>query len=167
MLNGKLEQRSGRTQDRATGKIFRNRLGLKSRRHNHDSQLRPCPLQSLQQRQRKIALQMAFVKLVEHNSVDTPQHRIRKQAPGKHPFSHEAQARPRADRLFKPNLVANGFANVFAAFPRDPTSREPRRNPSWFQHNHVTAHNSEHGRRHARSLPRAGRCHDHQVWLQS
>ena len=76
MLDRKLEEPSSGSHDgtaagAATFQVTRNRIGIEGCRHDYNSQLGPCPLQALQQCQRKIAFQMALMELIEHHGADS------------------------------------------------------------------------------------------------
>ena len=139
----KLEQLSLGAHDGATAKILRNRIGIEGRRHHHNSQIGPRPLQALQQCQREIAFKVALMELVEHDGGHALQRWIGKQAPGQYALGDKAQARARANRFFKSDLVADGLAELFAELPCHSPRRQPCRNPARFEHNHFAAQRSQ------------------------
>src|SRR5271170_6867503 len=119
MLDQKLEQSSLGPQDRTAIEIVRQRRGIERSRHHHNPELWPGSLQTLQKSQCKIALQMAFMKLIEHNCVDTLQRRIGQQPACQHALGDKPQPCPRPSDLFEPDLIANSFANLLAKLRRD------------------------------------------------
>ena len=118
MFDRKVEQPSFGMHDGTTVKIFRHGIGIESRRHDHDSQIGPRPLQALQQCQREIAFEVALMKFIEHHSRHPLQERIGKQPPREYALSDESQPRARGNRFFKPDLISDSLSDRFAELPR-------------------------------------------------
>ena len=117
MFDRKIEQRSGRTQDRTAAKIFRYGLGIESRRHHHDSQLGRVRCSRFNN-----ASARSLSRWRSWNSSSTTastpfSDRIRKQPAGKHPLGNKSQPRAGPDRFFKPDLVTNGLADRLRRVP--------------------------------------------------
>ena len=166
-LIAEVEQFPFGTDDGTTVKILRHGFGIESRRHDDDSQIGPRPLQAFQQRQREIAFEVALMEFIEHHCSHALQGWIGKQTPGEYAFSDKSQARARANRFFKPDLVSDRLADRFAEFPCDSTRRQSRRDPARLEHNHFTAHDPKQRGRHPGRLPRTRSGHDHKVRVQS
>ena len=166
MFDRKVEQPSFGVHDGATVKIFRHGIGIESRRHDHDSQIGPCPLQALQQRQREIAFEVALVKFIEHHGRHPLQERIRKQPPREYALSDESQPRATGNRFFKPDLISDSLSNWFAELPRHSTRRQPRRNPARLEYHHFAAHDTKQRGRYSSSLSRTRCGYDHKIRAQ-
>src|ERR1700756_64362 len=63
-------------------KVSRYRRRIERGRHNNDAYLRPHALETLQKRQRKIAVKVTFVEFVEDDRVDAFESRICQQTAG-------------------------------------------------------------------------------------
>ena len=126
--------------DRTVVQIFRDRRGIESRRHDNDSEFGPRTLQSLQQCQSEIAIQMALMKFVENNGGHALQIGIGKQSPGEYALSNKSQPSTRANRFFKPDLISNGLADLLAKFRCDSARGQSCCDAARFKHNHVAAH---------------------------
>src|SRR5437660_11165226 len=123
MFDREVEHPSLREHDRTITEKLRHRLGIQSRGHDENSQIWPRPLQSFQQSQREIGLEMALVKFIEHYRSHTFQRRIRKQSSRKYPFGDKAQARAWPNRFLKPDLVSDRLSHGFAEFRSNSTRR--------------------------------------------
>ena len=64
-------------------------------------------MEALQKCQRKIAVQVALVELVEDDRVDAPEGWICQQTAGQNAFGDKPQSRAWSDLLFETDLVAN------------------------------------------------------------
>src|SRR5277367_5016902 len=104
MIDRKLKQLSLGTDDGTLIKILGHRINIERRGHDDDAQVRPPVLQALQQGQGEIAVQMAFVELIQNDGSHTSQVWVRNQAPRQHTLSDEPQARARSRDFFKSNL---------------------------------------------------------------
>ena len=78
------------------------------------------------------------------------------QPPGQHSFRDKTHSGTCADRLFKPHLVTNRLANLFAHLPSHPPRRESAGNPPRFQDNDLTVDDIQQGRRTRVVLPAPG-----------
>jgi molecular chaperone HtpG len=114
-------------------------------------------LKALQECQRKIAVQVPFVKFVQDNCVYPFQSLIGQQPTSQNAFRDEPQTRTRSNSLLESDLVANGLADVFAQLRSDPSRCHAGRNPPWLEHNDFTLDESEQRRRNSCGLPRPGR----------
>src|SRR6266481_10187244 len=112
MPDGQIEQLSRGPQNWTFAKIMRHRIGIELGRHNNDSQIGPGLLQAFQQCQRQVAIQMALMELIQHNSVHATEAWIRKQSPGHYALRDKPEPCEWADCFFKPNLIADGFADL-------------------------------------------------------
>ena len=82
MPDRKLEPGSLRAHDGTIAKILRHGSGIEGRRHDHDSQIGPRPLQAFQQCQREIAFEVALMKLIQHHRSHALQSMDRKAGAG-------------------------------------------------------------------------------------
>ncbi|MDX6462832.1 MAG: hypothetical protein QOE55_6529 [Acidobacteriaceae bacterium] len=105
MPDRQLKQLSLRSKDRTIFKVSSYRRGIERGRHHDDAYLRPGALETLQECQRKIAVQVAFVEFVEDNRVDALQGWIDQEPTGQNTLRDKPQSRARADPLFETDLV--------------------------------------------------------------
>jgi hypothetical protein len=166
MFDREVEQLSFGTDDGTTVKILSHGLGIESRRHYHNSEIGPRPLQAFQQCQREIAFKVALMEFVEHDCSHALQGRIGNQTAGQYALGDKSQPRAWAYRFFKPDLVADCLADLFAELPRDSTRRQPRRDPARFEYNYFAPHDPQKRGRHSGCLPRTRSGHDHKVLVQ-
>ncbi len=106
---------------------------------------------------------MALMELIQHHGSHALEVWIGKQSPCQYALGDKPQASARPHGFFKPDLVADSLAGLFAHLPRDSARRHACRNPARFQYNHFTAHDPKQRGRHSGRLPRARRGLDHQV----
>jgi len=163
MPDRKLKERSRGSHYRAVAQVFGNRRGLQCGRHHDNPQLRPSPLQPLQKRQSKIALQVPLMKLVEHHGSHALQLRVGEHSPCQHAFGHKAQPCARAHSFFKANLVANAPTHFFAHLKGNTARSQPGGNASWLQHHYFALHRFQHRRRNASRFARTRRRLDDEV----
>ncbi len=103
------------------------------------------------------------MEFVQHHGPHALERRIREQPPGQHSFRDKTHSGTCADRLFKPHLVTNRLANLFAHLPGHPPRRQAGSNPARFQHNDLTADDIQQCRRHTGRLTRARGCFNHKI----
>src|ERR1700733_2198004 len=118
MLDRHFKYSSLRPKNRTVSEISGYRCRIKRSRHHDDPYLRPCTLKVLQERQRKIALQMTLVEFVKDNRINTLEHWIGQQPAGHNSLRHKPQSRARPNLLLETDLVANCFAALFVHLPR-------------------------------------------------
>jgi hypothetical protein len=145
-------------------KVCGHGRGIERGGHHYQSQIGTAgELQTAEQRQCQVALQVAFVKLVEHHAACAFEVGVGKQAPGEHPFGEESQARGRAGDLFEADLVTHRAAHALAAFRRDVARGQACGQAARFEHQHLAIVEREDRRRNAGSLPRPRFGFQHQV----
>ena len=103
------------------------------------------------------------MELIQDDSSHAIQGWVRKQAASQYAFGDKPQPGVWANRFIKPDLVADGLAQLFAEFPSDSFRRQSCGNPARLEHDHFTAHDPKKSRRHAGRLSRARRGFDHKV----
>ena len=141
-------------QNRAVPQVGRHRAGIQGGRHDGQPQIRPRgPLQTIEQRQRQVAVQMTLVKLVERHGLHLPDLRVRKQPAREHALGHEAQPGAGSGGLLEAHLEAYRFAYTLAQLGRHAPRRHARRQPPRLQHPHLARPQRKQGGRHARGLP--------------
>src|SRR5262245_5367768 len=77
MLDRNVESLAFGTKRQSVIEKLRDRPGVERRRHHNELQIRPrCPLQPSEQGQRKVGLQVTFVKFIEDDYTDVFQLRV-------------------------------------------------------------------------------------------
>ena len=137
------EQPSFGANDRAVVEEACDGRRVERGRHHNDAKLRPSALKALQQRESEIAVEVAFVELVEHDGVDALEHWVSEKAAGENAFGDEAETCARADLFFEADLVADGFADVFAEFACDAARGHAGGDAARFQHDDFAADDAE------------------------
>ena len=136
--------------------IFGNGRGIQRGRHHDQAQIPPArSLQTAQQRQRQIALEVPLVEFVEHHAADALQIGIREQAAREHAFGKESQARVRAGDLFEAHLVADRVTQRLAPLRRHVSRRQTGRHTARLEHQHLAIVERQQRGWNARGFPRA------------
>ena len=73
-------------------------------------------LEAAEEREGEVGFEVALVEFVENNGGDAAEGWVGDEAAGENAFGEETQARFRTGDLFEANLVADGFAGLFAHF---------------------------------------------------
>jgi hypothetical protein len=121
-------------------------------------------LKPSQERQGQVPLQMALVKLVEHDDLDAAEAGVREQPTPEDALGDEAKTGAGTRALFEANLVAHGFPESLASLLGHPGGSEPCCEATRLEHPNLSGLREagvEQGRRHPRCLPRAGRGLQH------
>ena len=115
--------------------VLGDRLGVERGGHHGQFQIRsPGPLKPLHQRQRRVAQEVAFVKLVEQDDPDIGKRRIILQPAEENAFGDEADARSEGCLVVKADLVTDLLAEPAAAFPGDPRRHGARSHAPRLEH---------------------------------
>jgi hypothetical protein len=163
MPDRQFKQLSLRSKDRTIFEISSYRRRIERGRHHDDAHLRPGALETLQECQREIAVQVALVEFVEDNRVDALEGWIGQEPAGQNTLRDKPQSRARANPLLETDLVANRSANLFARLPRDPSCSQACRNPARLEHDDFTSDKTENGRWNTGGLPGSRRRFDDEV----
>jgi hypothetical protein len=162
MPDRQLKQLSLRPKDRTIFKVSSYRRRIERGRHHNDAYLRPAALETLQECERKIAVQVALLEFVEDNRIDALESWIDQEPAGQNTLRDKPLSRARANPLFETDLLANRSANLFAQLPRDPSCSQACRNPARLEHDDF-AGQTENGRWNTRGLPGSRRRFDDEV----
>lgn len=114
-------------------------------------------LKAFQEGECEIGLEMALMKLVEDDCVDSLEARVGQQAAGKDAFGHEAKTGARRGDIFKPDLVADGLANGFAELLGRAAGGETGGNAAGFKDQDLSRKEGKEGGGDAGGLAGAGR----------
>ena len=113
-----------RHQHIARREIILQRAGIERRRHHDDFQVGPVRLLNLQRtRERDVAVEMALVKLVEHDRRDAAQRRIERHLPQQDPLRYEPNPRALADRATRGGSDSRRPRPIVSPPPRPPVLR--------------------------------------------
>ena len=150
--------------------VRRHRESVEGGRHHDELELGARRrAQPLEQRERKISLQVSLVKFIEHHRAHAAQRGIAHQAPRQDPFGQKLDPGRRRHASIEANLVAHGAPDLLAALFGHPLRRETRRKTTWLEHQHLARNAAvEKRRRHARRLPcPGGRLqHEHPAFVR-
>src|SRR6266481_6017031 len=108
---------------------------------------------------------MALMELIQHNSVHATEIWIRKQSPSHYALRDKPEPCAQANCFFKPDLIADSFADLFTQLPRHPPSGQARRNPARFEDNDFASHELKKRRRHASGFTCTRWRFDHKVGI--
>src|SRR5712672_3646359 len=106
--------------DRTSVEKRRHRSRLERRRHDDDPEISPRAPGLARQRDRKIGVDAALVKLVEDDGGEVRQQRIALQARGEDAFGYDEQPRVGAEAALESDLPADLAAERPALLMRDP-----------------------------------------------
>ncbi len=163
MADGGIEEATQAAHDGTVAEKLRDGCGVEGGRHDDELQLRTVLLQAAQQGQRKVAIQVTLVELVEYDGFYATQIGIADETTGEHAFGEEAQARLRAGDIFEAHLVTNGVADFFAHLEGHAAGGHAGGDAARFQHKHLTTEPCEQRGRHARGFAGAGRSLQHKA----
>src|SRR4051794_4820466 len=91
-------------------------------------------LESAEERERDVALEVPFVDLVEEHDVHAQQIRLCEEAPRQHALGHEADPRALARDVLEADLVSDGLADALPELVRDAAGGEPRGEATRLEH---------------------------------
>ena len=115
-----------------------NRGDIQRGRHDDDDEIGPRRFLDLQSaRQRDVPVEVPFVKLVEHDRVDTFQVGISQHLAQQHSFGHVTNTRFRRRDVVQPHLIAHLAAEFCVSSLRDPRREHSRRQAARLQDRHL------------------------------
>jgi hypothetical protein len=163
MADGEREKAAFGSEDRAVAEEAGDGRGVERGGHDDDAKLRASALETLEQRQGKIAIEMAFVELIEDDGVDALERGVGEEAAGEDAFGDEAEAGAGADPFFEADLVADGFAGLLGPFKGDAPGGETSGDAARLEDDDFAFDNVEQGGRNAGGLAGAGSGFDDEV----
>ena len=97
--------------------------GIQGGRHHQDLKIWTlCLLEVQRPRQGDVAIEVAFVELIENERRNTFESRVLNHLPQEHALSNKANARLRAADILKADLVSHFLTEIHFAFPGNATS---------------------------------------------
>jgi hypothetical protein len=157
VLNIEREASALGTQDGAVSEKMRDRSGVESGRHDKEAECGPGALQPLEQSQGKVGVEMALVKLIEHDHIDTSEVGISGQAASQNALGDKVEPGMGARYIFEANLITDGVADLFAEFPRHATRGQTGGDAARLKHQDLSGDRRQQGRRDTGRFARAGR----------
>ena len=149
--------------DHSAAEERRDRRGVERRRHGGEAEVgAACLLETPQECERDVALEVALVDLVEQHRSHAAKGRVGDEAACEHALGDEAHPRPAARHVLEPHGVPDGLADALAELvgdaPRGKASREAAR----LEHDDLAVEPGvEQRARRPRRLARTGRCLEH------
>ena len=163
MCDLEIEKASFGAQDRAISQKLRDGAGIQSCRHHHELEIRPRRLlQTPQQRQRQIAVQMPLMELIQANDIHAPQLRIGKKPAREDALGEKPHPGVRAGDFFETDLISGCFPRPLTELGGDAPGGHPRGDPPGFQHQHLPG-DREQGGRDPGCFTRSGRRFDDEI----
>jgi len=106
---------------------------------------------------------MPFVKFVQHYGVDAREVWVGDQAAGQNALGEKTKPGSRAGNFFEPDLVTHGLAERLRHFLGYPARGQPNSQTPRLQHQYVSVHQIQQGRRNSSGFSRTRRSFDDEI----
>jgi len=121
MLHIESEASALGTQDGAVVEKMRDRSGVERGGHHYNAEFGSGALKPLEQGEGKVGVEVALVKLIEHDHIDTCEIGVGGQAASQNTLGHKVEPRVGARDIFEADLITDGVTDLFVEFPRHAT----------------------------------------------